>query len=71
MIAVFKTNVSTITKAKSIIRMLKIQFSGCKPNFDLEDCDKVLRVENKAEDIITGVVRLLNENGFECVELED
>ena len=70
MVTVFKTTVSTMTKAKSIIEMLKAQLSGCKLNFDLEDCDKILRVESN-ENIAGVFILLLNKNGFECTELED
>ncbi|MGB3467212.1 MAG: hypothetical protein WBA74_18160 [Cyclobacteriaceae bacterium] len=38
-------------------------------NFDLDDCDRILRIESKTD--ITGLVRYhLQSNGFVCEELE-
>lgn len=48
MVSVFKTDVSTETEAKSIINMLKSQTIECEINFDLEDCDKILRIEGES-----------------------
>jgi hypothetical protein len=64
MVAVFKTDVSSETKAKSIIKILKTQLTECKINFDLEDCDKILRIEgeNIKEQII--VKLLLNHKTY-------
>lgn len=69
MIEVFKTNVEEITQAKKIIDLLRERFPGNKINFDLHDCDKILRVEGKSfcsETIIT----LITEIGFSCDVLE-
>jgi len=69
MIEVFKTNVEEIVQAKKIIDILLERFPGNKINFDLHDCDKILRVEGKSfcsETIMT----LVNENGFTCDVLE-
>lgn len=38
-------------------------------NFDLDDCDKILRIEGTAE-IAPSVIRLLQDAGFDCEELE-
>ena len=38
-------------------------------NFDLEDCDNILRIE--AKDISPRYIEsLLNEAGYDCIELE-
>ncbi|HEY2722128.1 MAG TPA: hypothetical protein VGI82_10410 [Chitinophagaceae bacterium] len=69
MIEVFKTNVGEFVQAKRIIDLLLEQFPGNKINFDLHDCDKILRVEGKnfcAEKVIS----LVMENGFMCDVLE-
>ena len=69
MIEVFKTNVNEIEKAKKIVDILLKQFPDNKINFDLHDCDKILRVEGKTfckEKVITLVI----ENGFSCDVLE-
>ena len=44
MIEVFKTNVNS-TSAQTLLAELQIHFPSCKINFDLEDCDRILRVE--------------------------
>ncbi len=69
MIEVFKTNVKKTVQAKKVVDILLEHFPGNKINFDLHDCDKILRVEGKsfcAEKIMTLVI----ENGFSCNILE-
>ena len=69
MIEVFKTNVEEIAHAKRIIDLLLVRFPGNKINFDLHDCDKILRVEGKNFCSET-IMMLVNENGFICDVLE-
>lgn len=69
MIEVFKTNVETATDANNIITLLLQNFPGSKINFDLQDCDKILRVEGK-EFSSDKIMVLLKENGFHCAILE-
>lgn len=69
MIEVFKTNVEEARQATNLVVLLLQHFPGSKINFDLHDCDKILRVEGenfKAEKVIN----LVNENGFACNILE-
>jgi hypothetical protein len=69
MIEVFKTSVENVSDANNIVQMLLQHFPGSRINFDLQDCDKILRVEGKnfcTETIIT----FMNENGFHCSILE-
>lgn len=69
MIEVFKTNVEESAQAKKIIDLLLEYFPGNKINFDLHDCDKILRVEGKS--FCTEKIRgLVTENGFSCDVLE-
>ena len=60
MVTVYKTNVSTKIRAKSIIDKLASELSGCRINFDLEDCDKILRIEGTDinEEKITEFLRM-------------
>ncbi len=69
MVEVFRTNVRHKRKAKMILDILSKQFPLFNINFDLEDCDKVLRVEGNhiRRDKIT---RLVAENGYQCNVLE-
>ena len=41
-----------------------------KWNFDLEDCDKILRVDSPIE-IAEAVIKLLRDKDFYCEELQD
>ncbi|BDW91308.1 hypothetical protein MACH07_01400 [Flagellimonas marinaquae] len=69
-VLVFKTSV----KKKDEIQLLRpslnrlIEKKGCW-NFDLEDCDNILRVESQR--LKASVVSLLlQSNGFDCEELQ-
>ena len=70
MIEVFKTNVGKVDHASRIVGLLLGHFPGSRINFDLDDCDKILRVEgyNFSTD---KVVSLVEENGFNCTVLDD
>jgi hypothetical protein len=69
MIEVFKTNVEEVAQAKVLIDLLLQHFPDSKINFDLTDCDKILRVEG--ENFKTDKVMILvEENGFACEILE-
>jgi len=69
MIEVFKTNVEEMAQAKRIIDLLLEHFPGHKINFDLHDCDKVLRVEGKNL-MPEKIMGLVVESGFRCNLLE-
>ncbi|HZY79336.1 MAG TPA: hypothetical protein VFE50_07435 [Cyclobacteriaceae bacterium] len=45
MVEVFKTNVTSNHQAKQLVNLIEDYFDGYKVNFDLEDCDHILRVE--------------------------
>ncbi len=69
MVEVFKTNVRKVDHASQIVAILLEHFPGSKINFDLEDCDKILRVEG--HNFLTDKVKMLVEqNGFDCSVLE-
>ncbi len=44
-VEVFKTNVEKKSQSKMLLGVLHETFPSLKINFDLSDCDKVLRVE--------------------------
>lgn len=70
MVEVFVTNVKQVAAAKEIVALLLQNFPDSKINFDLEDRDKVLRVEG--ENFQPGkVMMLVNETGFHCQVMED
>jgi hypothetical protein len=69
MIEVFKTNVQKVESSKMLIRQLLTHWPACKINFDLEDCDKVLRVEGETF-CATRVIELLKLYGHHCEILD-
>ena len=69
MIEVFKTNIDDEQAATSILNQLVSLLPQSFINFDLEDCDKILRIQN-CEVQIAAIVKILNQNGFECERLE-
>lgn len=64
-VLVFKTSV---TRLKHIKRLRPGLDLFGRWNFDLDDCDRVLRVEVRA-DAAVAIVKLLARYGFHCEEL--
>jgi hypothetical protein len=69
MIEVFKTNVEETIQAIKIVDILLEHFPNNKINFDLHDCDRILRVEGKSF-CTEKIMALVVENGFSCDVLE-
>ena len=70
MILVFKTSTNTKKKVKSLSPFLNNLLQISHWNFDLDDCDYILRVESQIN-VSEQIIRLLNDKGFECTELDD
>ena len=70
MVQVFKTNVQEVDGANAIVQKLSEQFPSSKINFDLEDCDKILRIEGSHIDNKT-IIDVLIIKGFRCEILND
>jgi hypothetical protein len=68
MIFVFKTSVKNKQQVKQLAPHFNSMLTDCKWNFDLEDCDKILRIESE-DDIVWSITDLLHEKGFQCTEL--
>lgn len=72
MIEVFKTNVKNDDVADKLIDQIHKNFIGYKANFDLQDCDNILRVK-----CATGFIEpkplicFLKESGCNAEILED
>lgn len=64
-VEVFKTNVEDVAAARLMVQHLQERLPGSCVNFDLEDCDHILRVEGSAMCSKT-VIALLNEQGYFC-----
>lgn len=65
MIEVFKTNVQEVTQSAMIVEKLLEHFPNSSINFDLEDCDKILRIHASAI-CNNSIIALLNSYGFHC-----
>ncbi len=69
MVEVFKTNVQRKGEAKKLLLKLVQLYPEHKINFDVNDCDKILRVQGKnisAEEII----QLLHKENYQCNVLD-
>jgi len=65
MIEVFKTSVQSPMQARIIEQLLLVQNPLLEINFDLEDCDKILRIKNIEDPVdISSVLKVLNETGI-------
>jgi hypothetical protein len=69
MVEVFKTNVRKKAQSKMLLSILSETFPSFKINFDLSDCDKVLRVEGDNMEAVR-IMILLKKYGFECEVLD-
>jgi len=71
MILVFKTSVQSIAEIDQLKPDLDALLTSTeKWNFDLEDCDRILRVESVVTSV-DAVIELLSGRGVECAELAD
>jgi hypothetical protein len=65
MVEVFRTNVASATQSDLLVQELLYYFPSSNINFDLDDCDKILRVA--AESFSPNVViDILKRNGYEA-----
>ena len=69
MVEVFKTNVQKKVQSKMLLCILSEEFPSFKINFDLSDCDKVLRVEGDNMEALR-IMILVKEYGFKCEILD-
>lgn len=66
-VEVFKTNVGDPEQARLLVDQIQQAFTGYMVNFDLEDCDKILRVKCATGFIQSGsLIKLLNDFGFDA-----
>lgn len=65
MVEVFKTNVEDKDLAEMIIKILSRELPECRINFDLDDCDRILRVEG--EKLPVEIIRnKVHKKGVRC-----
>jgi hypothetical protein len=68
MIYVFKTSVKTKNQVKKLEPHINTILPNEKWNFDVEDCDKILRIDSE-ENIALKIIDLLRNQKFYCEEL--
>jgi hypothetical protein len=72
MVEVFKTDVKDPDHAKMLVDRIHAIFAGYTANFDLEDCDRILRVVSSDGFIQTSrVMNLLDNYGCHAEILPD
>jgi hypothetical protein len=69
MIFVFKTSVKTKMQAMKLKQHIDRLLPNAKWNFDLADCDKILRIDSE-ENIVSIIIDLLHIHNYSCEELE-
>jgi hypothetical protein len=70
-VEVFRTNVEDQSHARMLLDRIHASFNY-QANFDLEDCDKILRVKYTDDSIsVSCLIKLLNEQGFNAEVLPD
>jgi len=69
-IEVYKTDLDDRLAANKILDEIRRAFPGSDPSFDLEDCDRVLRIEKPGSEIDERRIQnILNTYGYEMNEL--
>ena len=72
MVEVFRTNVKDRSQANMLVNQIHKSFVGYKANFDLEDCDSILRVACTTELIqVSYLILLLKDFGYMAEVLPD
>lgn len=69
MIYVFKTSVKTKKQVARLQPHINNIICNQRWNFDLQDCDKILRIDSE-ENIVSKITGLLHTHQFHCEELE-
>jgi hypothetical protein len=68
-VEIFKTNVQNEADKNYVTAFIQSKFPGYKINFDLEDCDKILRVEGNGLEL-KNIINCVNSIGYICVRLD-
>jgi hypothetical protein len=71
MVEVFKTDVCDNKISKMIVSAIRNKFTTYKVNFDLEDCDHILRVETSRLVNPFEIIDIVADHGFTAEILED
>jgi hypothetical protein len=72
MVEIFKTNVASKRLANRVLKSLHARMPACSFNFDLDDCDRILRAQclaNKFE--AAKIIKIAEEHAVEISLLEE
>ena len=69
MVEIFKTNVKKRKRSEKVVSLLSMKYPDLKINFDLEDCDKILRIEGESF-CPNRITKKMNKLGHKCLVLE-
>ncbi len=65
MVEIFKTNVTDGVQAGLLLQLLHAQWPQYLANFDLEDCDRILRIESDSVEN-EKILSLMHLQGYVC-----
>ncbi|WP_414458253.1 hypothetical protein [Flavobacterium sp. NG2] len=72
MIEIYKTNIIKIDQAKKVYNQLKKSFPSYKIDFDLEDCDRILRIDTIDKELNQdAILKIVTDCGFYIEVLAD
>ena len=72
MIEIFKTNVSNKKLAGRVLKALRTRLPAYAFNFDLEDCDRILRVQSDGTPLcLNEIIMVVKECSVEICLFED
>lgn len=63
-IEVYKTNFDEVSSAKMILEEIRESHPESDPSFDLDDCDKVLRIEDSSGVNRSIIEEIIQNHGF-------
>lgn len=64
-VEVFKTNVNKIETSEQLIQQVLNHYPHSRVNFDMEDCDRILRVEANMV-VPEKIIEIVTANGYLC-----
>ena len=66
LVEIFKTNINCPNEAKKIVEQIHATYITYKANFDLDDCDKILRIVTKENIAVTNFIAWLKAKGCDA-----
>lgn len=70
-VEIFRTNVETGEQAEKLVRLIHENFPEYAANFDLDDCDRILRVKSSGLIHESSVLAILQNSGYDATILTD